>query len=132
MWLTLVVMAVCALLLWREARALRQGISSRRQFRLRLIGCELLLVLAFVLQFREAILLPAGTAEGGARLLRLLQFVIGVFVLVMALLLVALLDARENLLRYLHERRRMVDDLIRLPPGSPPVSSDGKHNGKAV
>jgi hypothetical protein len=131
-WLTLAVVTVCAILLWREARAVRQGFSSRRQFIVRLIGCALLLALALVLQFKESILLPAGAASSGARLLRLLQFSIGVFVLVMALVLVALLDARETLQRYLRERRQIVDDLIQAPHPSPSTSGDSKHDGNTL
>ncbi len=127
MWLTLVVLAVSVVFLWREARAVSAGFSSRRQFTLRAIGCVLLLTLALVMQFREAILLPSGTASEGARLLRLLQFAVGVFVLVVALVLVALLDARESLQRYLRERRKMIDDLIQQPPASStPPSDDGR------
>ncbi|MGC8784042.1 MAG: hypothetical protein ACP5RN_06625 [Armatimonadota bacterium] len=129
MWLTVVVAAVSAVFLLREARAMRRGWSSRRQFVLRSIGCALLLALALVLQFKEAIYLPSGEASGGARLLRLLQFSIGVFVLVMALVLVALMDARETLQRYLREHRQMMDELVRKPPAPPSPSSDGKRDG---
>lgn len=126
MWLTLVVAAVSAFFLWREARAVRAGLSSRRQFTLRAVGCALLLVLALVLQFREAILLPV-EAGGGARLLRLVQFSMGVFVIIMALLLVALLDARETLRRYLQERKRIVDDLVQRTANTLP-SSDNRRD----
>ncbi len=130
MWLTLAVLAVSAVFLWREARAVRRGISSRRQFTLRAIGCTLLLALALALQFREAILLPAGAASEGARLLRLLQFAVGMFVLVMALVLVALLDVRETLQRYLRERRQMIDELIQKPPTfTTSPSDDGRNEG---
>lgn len=129
MWLTIAVLIISVAFLWREAFAVRRGLSSRRQFTLRLIGCALLLTLALVLQFKESILLAAGEASGGARLLRLLQFSIGVFVLVMALVLVALIDARETLHRYLRERRRMIDELVRTPP-SPPDSSTPSSDGK--
>lgn len=126
MWLTLIVLVVSGVLLWREARALRGGMSSRRQLVLRIVGCALLLILALVLQFKDVIVPPANTASDGARLLRLLQLTIGIFVLVMALVLVALLDARETLQRYLRERRRMIDDLIQASPQSPePPSDDG-------
>lgn len=108
---------------------MRRGLSSRRQFTLRSIGCALLLALALVLQFKEAIYLPSGEASGGARLLRLLQFSIGVFVLVIALVLVALMDARETLQRYLREHRQMMDELVRKPPAPPSPSSDGKRDG---
>lgn len=129
MWLTIAVLIISVAFLWREARAVRRGLSSRRQFTLRLIGCALLLTLALVLQFKESILLTAGEASGGARLLRLLQFSIGVFVLVVALVLVALMDTRETLQRYLRERRRMIDELVRTPP-SPPDSPTPSSNGK--
>ncbi len=129
MWLTVVVAAVSVVFLLREARAMRKGLISRRQFVLRSIGCALLLALALVLQFKEAIYLPSGEASGGARLLRLLQFSIGVFVLVMALVLVALMDARETLQRYLREHRQMMDELVRKPPAAPSPSSDGKRDG---
>ncbi|GIV17856.1 MAG: hypothetical protein KatS3mg022_3291 [Armatimonadota bacterium] len=128
MWLTLAVAVVSVVFLWREARAMRRGLSSRRQFMLRCIGCALLLALALVLQFKEAIYLPSGEASGGARLLHLLQFSVGVFVLVMALVLVALLDARESLQRYLREHRQMMDELIRKPPAPVAPSSDGKRD----
>lgn len=129
MWLTIAVLIISVAFLWREALAVRRSLSSRRQFTLRLIGCALLLTLALVLQFKESILLAAGEARGGARLLRLLQFSVGVFVLVMALVLVALMDARETLQRYLRERRRMIDELVRTPP-SPPDSSTPSSDGK--
>lgn len=131
MWLTIAVLTLSVAFLWREARAVRRGVSSRRQFTLRLMGCVLLLSLALVLQFRESILLSASEASSGARLLRLLQFSIGVFVLVVALVLVALMDARETLQRYVHERRRMIDDLMRTPPSPPDAStpsSDGRRD----
>ncbi|MEJ5253562.1 MAG: hypothetical protein WHX60_16925, partial [Armatimonadota bacterium] len=125
MWWTLVVAGVSVVFLWREVQAVRRGASSRRQLVLRAIGCVLLLMLALVLQFREAILPGAGETSSGARLLRLTQFLVGVFVLVMALVLVALLDARETLRRYVQERRRMVDDLVAGLNQAPPPSSDG-------
>ncbi|MCS6831381.1 MAG: hypothetical protein RMM08_01395 [Armatimonadota bacterium] len=126
MWLTLVVFVVSAVFLIREARAVQQGYRSRRQFWLRSTGCALLLTLAVVLQFTEAILLPAGAAGGGARLLRLLQFSTGVFVLIVALVLIALLDVRETLQRYLLERKQIIDELVS-KPSTPSISSDGKH-----
>lgn len=129
MWLTIAVLVISVAFLWRESLAVRRGLSSRRQFTLRLVGCALLLTLALVLQFKESILLASGEASGGARLLRLLQFSIGVFVLVMALVLVALMDARETLQRYLRERRRMIDELVRTPP-SPPETSTPSSDGK--
>ncbi|NSW79644.1 MAG: hypothetical protein HPY54_11485 [Chthonomonadetes bacterium] len=128
MWWTLVVAGVSVVFLWREVQAVRRGASSRRQLVLRAIGCVLLLMLALVLQFREAILPGAGETSSGARLLRLTQFLVGVFVLVMALVLVALLDARETLRRYVQERRRMVDDLVAGLNQAPPPSSDGKRD----
>lgn len=94
---------------------------------LRAIGCALLLSLALVMQFKEVIL-PSGEVGGEVRLLRLIQFSVGVFVLVMALVLVALLDARETLQRYVQERRRMIDDLIQAPPQASAPSSDGKQD----
>ncbi|MER3473839.1 MAG: hypothetical protein C4335_07350 [Armatimonadota bacterium] len=127
MWLTLTVVVVSVLFLWREMQAVRRGMSSRRQMTLRAIGCALLLSLALVLQFKEAIL-PSGEVGGEVRLLRLIQFSVGVFVLVMALVLVALLDARETLQRYVQERRRMIDDLIQAPPQASAPSSDGKQD----
>jgi len=114
--------------LGREALAVRRGLSSRRRFILRLIGCVLLLSLALVLQFKEAILLSAGEAGSGARLLRLLQFFVGVLVLVTALVLVALMDVRETLQHYLTERRRMIDELIEAPSSPSESSSDGKRD----
>jgi len=126
-WLTLTVVVVSVLFLWREMQAVRRGMSSRRQMTLRAIGCALLLSLALVLQFKEAIL-PSGEVGGEVRLLRLIQFSVGVFVLVMALVLVALLDARETLQRYVQERRRMIDDLIQAPPQASAPSSDGKQD----
>ncbi len=126
------VAGVSVVFLWREVQAVRRGVSSRRQLALRAIGCALLLMLALVLQFREAILPAAGEASGGARLLRLTQFLVGVFVLVMALVLVALLDARETLRRYAQERRRMVDDLIAGVTKASPPSSDGKRDGNTL
>lgn len=128
MWLTLAVVVVSALFLWREGQALRRGARSQRQLVLRAIGCALLLVLALVLQFKEAILPLAGETSGGVRLLRLLQFSIGVFVLVIALVLVALLDVRETLQRYVQERKRMIDNLIQSPPQSSDPSSDGRRD----
>ncbi len=128
MWLTVAVLILSVAFLWREALAVRKGFSSRRQFALRLIGCVLLLSLALVLQFRELLLIPASEASGGARLLRLAQFSIGVFVLITALVLVALMDARETLQRYLRERRQMVDELIRTPPASSEPSSHGERD----
>ncbi len=122
------VAGVSVVFLWREVQAVRRGASSRRQLVLRAIGCVLLLMLALVLQFREAILPGAGETSSGARLLRLTQFLVGVFVLVMALVLVALLDARETLRRYVQERRRMVDDLVAGLNQAPPPSSDGKRD----
>jgi len=127
-WLTLAVATVSVVLLWREARALQRGLSSRRQFTLRCIGCALLLALALVLQFKESIYLPAGEVSGGVRLLRLLQFFIGVLVLVMALVLVALLDVQETLQRYLREHRQKMNELARTLPAPPPPSSDGKRD----
>ena len=114
--------------LGREALAVRRGLSSRRRFILRLFGCVLLLSLALVLQYKEAILLSAGEAGSGARLLRLLQFFVGVLVLVTALVLVALMDVRETLQHYLTERRRMIDELIETPSSPSESSSDGKRD----
>lgn len=131
MWLTIAVLVLSVAFLGREALAVRRGLSSRRQFTLRLIGCVLLLSLALVLQFKESILLPASEASGSARLLRLLQFSLGVLVLVTALVLVALMDARETLQRYLQERRQVMSELIRTPPApSEPssTSSPGKRD----
>lgn len=128
MWLTLAVVVVSVVFLWREARAMRGGVSSRRQFILRSVGCALLLALALMLQFKETIYLPASEASEGMRLLRLLQFSIGVFVLVLALVLVALMDARETLQRYLREHRQMMDELVRKPPAPASPSSDGKRD----
>ncbi len=128
MWLTVAVLIVSMVFLGREALAVRRGLSSRRRFILRLIGCVLLLSLALVLQFKEAILLSAGEAGSGARLLRLLQFFVGVLVLVTALVLVALMDVRETLQHYLTERRRMIDELIEAPSSPSESSSDGKRD----
>jgi hypothetical protein len=127
-WLTVAVLIVSMVFLGREALAVRRGLSSRRRFILRLIGCVLLLSLALVLQFKEAILLSAGEAGSGARLLRLLQFFVGVLVLVTALVLVALMDVRETLQHYLTERRRMIDELIEAPSSPSESSSDGKRD----
>jgi len=127
-WLTVAVLIVSMVFLGREALAVRRGLSSRRCFILRLIGCVLLLSLALVLQFKEAILLSAGEAGSGARLLRLLQFFVGVLVLVTALVLVALMDVRETLQHYLTERRRMIDELIEAPSSPSESSSDGKRD----
>jgi len=127
-WLTAAVLIVSVVFLGREALAVRRGLSSRRRFILRLFGCVLLLSLALVLQFKEAILLSAGEAGSGARLLRLLQFTIGVLVLVTALVLVALMDIRESLQRYVHERRQMIDELLRTPSLPSEPSSDGKRD----
>jgi len=127
-WLTVAVLIVSMVFLGREALAVRRGLSSRRRFILRLIGCVLLLSLALVLQFKEAILLSAGEAGSGARLLRLLQFFVGVLVLVTALVLVALMDVRETLQHYLTERRRMIDELIEVPSSPSESSSDGKRD----
>ncbi|MDW8290982.1 MAG: hypothetical protein RMM06_09670 [Armatimonadota bacterium] len=131
MWLTLLVVALSVLFLWREWRALRQGASSRRQFTIRLVGCILLVLLALVLQFRDLLLAPARAAEGEVRLLRLLQFSAGVLVLVVALVLVALLDARETLQRYLRERRQAIDELL-WQQNAPPSSSDGQRDEGTV
>lgn len=128
MWLTVAVLIVSMVFLGREALAVRRGLSSRRRFILRLFGCVLLLSLALVLQFKEAILLSAGEAGSGARLLRLLQFFVGVLVLVTALVLVALMDVRETLQHYLTERRRMIDELIEAPSSPSESSSDGKRD----
>ena len=128
MWLTAAVLIVSVVFLGREALAVRRGLSSRRRFILRLFGCVLLLALALVLQFKEAILLSAGEAGSGARLLRLLQFFVGVLVLVTALVLVALMDVRETLQHYLTERRRMIDELLRTPSLPSEPSSDGKRD----
>ena len=128
MWLTAAVLIVSVVFLGREALAVRRGLSSRRRFILRLFGCVLLLALALVLQFKEAILLSAGEAGSGARLLRLLQFFVGVLVLVTALVLVALMDVRETLQHYLTERRRMIDELIEAPSLPSEPSSDGKRD----
>ena len=128
MWLTAAVLIVSVVFLGREAMAVRRGLSSRRRFILRLFGCVLLLALALVLQFKEAILLSAGEAGSGARLLRLLQFFVGVLVLVTALVLVALMDVRETLQHYLTERRRMIDELIEAPSLPSEPSSDGKRD----
>jgi len=127
-WLTAAVLIVSVVFLGREAMAVRRGLSSRRRFILRLFGCVLLLALALVLQFKEAILLSAGEAGSGARLLRLLQFFVGVLVLVTALVLVALMDVRETLQHYLTERRRMIDELLRTPSLPSEPSSDGKRD----
>jgi hypothetical protein len=127
-WLTAAVLIVSVVFLGREAMAVRRGLSSRRRFTVRLIGCVLLLSLTLVLQFKEAILLSAGEAGSGARLLRLLQFTIGVLVLVTALVLVALMDIRETLQRYVHERRQMIDELLRTPSLPSEPSSDGKRD----
>lgn len=127
MWLTLGVAVVCALFLWREAQEIRRGMRSRRQMTLRAIGCALLLSLAMVLQFKEAIL-PSGEVGSGVRLLRLLQFLVGVFVLVVALVLVALLDARETLQRYVQERRQMINSLIQTPSEASAPSSEGERD----
>jgi hypothetical protein len=127
-WLTVAVLIVSMVFLGREALAVRRGLSSRRRFILRLFGCVLLLSLALVLQFKEAILLSAGEAGSGARLLRLLQFFVGVLVLVTALVLVALMDVRETLQHYLTERRRMIDELIEAPSSPSESSSDGKRD----
>lgn len=126
MWFTLAVMAISVVFLWREARAVRRGVRSRRQFVLRAIGCALLVALAMLLQFREALLPLPSEAGSEVRLLRLLQFLVGVFVLVTALVLVALLDMRESLQRYLRERKQMADNLLRTPPTSCAPSSDGE------
>lgn len=132
MALTLLVVLVSVFFLWRETRALRQGTSSRRQFTIRLVGCLLLVMLALVLQFRDLLLAPARAAEGEVRLLRLLQFAAGVLALALGLVLVALLDARETLQRYLRERRQAIDDLLwKQPPPSPP-SSDGQRDEGSV
>jgi hypothetical protein len=88
----------------------------------------LLLALTLVLQFKEAILLSESGTSGGARLLRLLQFTIGVLVLVTAPVLVALMDIRETLQRYVHERRQMIDELLRTPSLPSEPSSDGKRD----
>ena len=128
MWLTAAVLIVSVVFLGREALAVRRGLSSRRRFILRLFGCVLLLALALVLQIKEAILLSAGEAGSGARLLRLLQFFVGVLVLVTALVLVALMDVRETLQHYLTERRRMIDELIEAPSLPSEPSSDGKRD----
>ncbi|MCL6476073.1 MAG: hypothetical protein K6U75_13595 [Firmicutes bacterium] len=128
MWLTAAVLIVSVVFLGREALAVRRGLSSHRRFTVRLIGCVLLLSLALVLQFKEAILLSAGEASGGARLLRLLQFSVGVLVLVTALVLVALIDARETLQRYVHERRQIIDELLQTPSLPSEPSSDGKRD----
>jgi len=127
-WLTVAVLIVSMVFLGREALAVRRGLSSRRRFILRLFGCVLLLSLALVLQYKEAILLSAGEAGSGARLLRLLQFFVGVLVLVTALVLVALMDVRETLQHYLTERRRMIDKLIEAPSSPSESSSDGKRD----
>ncbi len=128
MWLTAAVLIVSVVFLGREAMAVRRGLSSRRRFTVRLIGCVLLLSLTLVLQFKEAILLSESGTSGGARLLRLLQFTIGVLVLVTALVLVALMDIRETLQRYVHERRQMIDELLRTPSLPSEPSSDGKRD----
>lgn len=122
MWLTLAVLVVSVVFLWREARALRADVSSRRQFTLRAVGCAVLLLLALLLQFKDLLLLPHSAKEftSGERLLRLLQFTLGVFVLVMALVLVALLDVRETLQRYTRERRRLANDLVQISRTPPP------------
>ncbi|MDW8104407.1 MAG: hypothetical protein RMK92_05290 [Armatimonadota bacterium] len=127
----MLVIALSTLFLWREWRAVRREVSSRRQFTIRLVGCLLLVLLALVLQFRDLLLTPARTAEGGERLLRLLQFTAGVLILALALVLVALLDARETLQRYLRERRRAIDEML-WQQGSPPSSSDGQRDEGTV
>jgi hypothetical protein len=127
-WLTAAVLFVSVVFLGREAMAVRRGLSSRRRFTVRLIGCVLLLSLTLVLQFKEAILLSESGTSGSARLLRLLQFTIGVLVLVTALVLVALMDIRETLQRYVHERRQMIDELLRTPSLPSEPSSDGKRD----
>lgn len=132
MWLTLAVVVVSALFLWRERQAVRRGVRSQRQLVLRAVGCALLLALALMLQFKEVILPSASETGEGIRLLRLLQFSIGVFVLVIALVLVALLDARETLQRYVQERRRMIDNLIQSPPKSSSPSSDGRRDESSL
>lgn len=132
MALTLLLVVVCVFFLWREARAVRRGSSSRRQFTIRLVGCVLLVMLALVLQFRDVLLAPARVAEGEVRLLRLLQFSAGVLALALGLVLVALLDARETLQRYLRERTKAVDELLWQQPPVPPPSADGKHDEGSV
>lgn len=132
MTLTVLVVVVCGLFLWRERRALRQGATSSRQFTIRLVGCVLLVLLALVLQFRDLLLAPARAAEGEVRLLRLLQFSAGVLALVLGLVLVALLDARETLQRYLRERRKAIDELLWQQPPPAPPSSDGQRDEGTV
>ncbi|MGQ9789298.1 MAG: hypothetical protein ACUVSV_01490 [Armatimonadota bacterium] len=132
MWLTLAVVVASVLFLWWEGQAVRRGVRSQRQFVLRAVGCALLLVLALMLQFKEVVLPSARETSEGIRLLRLLQFSIGVFVLVIALVLVALLDARETLQRYMQERRRMIDSLVQTQPESSTSPSNGKHEKSSL
>lgn len=101
-----------ALFLWREVRAQRRGVLSSRQLKLRFALSGLLLALTLLLQFREALFAGIEGAPREIQILRIAQFLLGIFVLVMTLLLVVLLDLRETVRYYASKRKQMVNDLV--------------------
>lgn len=112
MWLLAAVVVLVVLFLWREVRAQRRGWLSNRQLKLRFVLSGLLLALALLLQFREVLFAGIENASREVQILRIAQFLLGIFVLAMALLLVVLLDLRETVRYYAIRRKQMVSDLI--------------------